>query len=403
MVAPGVNVQLQTVTMADAPDLARFGAALVIADWSEHVWDTVAVLNAAKVPVGLWRFTQDPRGWPGWPGDYLKRCDLAVFANEPDIEGWPDWYSAAVYAWYYAKGRIVSPAWSDESKRTQIPGPFLTTGVESVLSAHVYPLGRGAANLAAVRQWANGGLVIVTEFGIAGQQQTCLQQLAALGVTEPTWLYSYRARDAQAQPQYNLAGVALTPPDTQGGKTMAPTINDYCTELGPDGSGHARCGLACMVSVEMAYGNKYDPYQRLLQLQAKAPWVETSGMTSDQMIALAQSLGYQASKWVEWPEASAALAAGKKVLCLLDNWYLRPRMYPAGANWDALHWVRLVDLVGGGKYCQVMDSLVYVPGEYPRPYQGPSIVEAVSLQAAIAATTYNDGTPIPEAGVLIWK
>ncbi|MHB8409851.1 MAG: hypothetical protein ACYDHY_17490 [Acidiferrobacterales bacterium] len=207
---PGINVQLQALTPADVPDLRRFtGGALVIADWPEHVPETLAVLEAAGVAVGMWRFTQDPRGWPGWPADYLKRCVWAVLANEPDIEGKaPGWYNDAIEAWGYAGGKPVEPAWSDEDAR-------YNDGIHyAAVSAHVYPLGLGAANLAAVRARAAGRPVYVTEFGIAGQQQTCLQQMAALGITEPTYLYSYRARDAQAQPQYDLAGVALMPVTT---------------------------------------------------------------------------------------------------------------------------------------------------------------------------------------------
>jgi len=78
------------------------------------------------------------------------------------------------------------------------------------VSCHVYPLGLGAANLAAVRARAAGRPVFVTEFGIAGQQQTCLQQMQALGVTEPTYLFAYRWRD-NAAAGYDLSGVALLP------------------------------------------------------------------------------------------------------------------------------------------------------------------------------------------------
>lgn len=216
----GINVQLGAITSADTSDLRRFDSALVIADWPEHVPDTLAVLDAAGVPVAMWRFTQDPRTWPTWPGDYLKRCPWAVFANEPDLptEAWPAWYEAAIYAWRHAGGRLVEPALSDESRY----GPL---GMERLLDAlvkgsgreydavscHVYPLGLGAANLAAVRPRLHGRPLFVSEYGIAGQQQRCLQQLAADGITEPTFIYTYRARDAEAQPQYDVAGVALLP------------------------------------------------------------------------------------------------------------------------------------------------------------------------------------------------
>ena len=116
----GVNVQLGAVTMSDVNDLRRFtGGALVIVDWPEHVPGTLAVLDAAGVGVGCWRFVTDPRGWPGWPGDYLKRCPWAVFANEPDIsagDARPTWQFACQDAWIEAGGQVVEPAWSDETK-----------------------------------------------------------------------------------------------------------------------------------------------------------------------------------------------------------------------------------------------------------------------------------------------
>ena len=192
--------------MADVPDLRRFDACLLICDWPEHVADTLDVLKAAGVKVGCWRWTQDPRGWPGWPGDYIKRCRWAVLGNEPDIEGWPSWYgSGVIKPWAAAGGSLVEPAWSDETKRTGNQGINY-----DAVSCHVYPLGLGAANLAAVRARAAGRPVFVTEFGVASQQQTCLQQMQALGVTEPTYLFAYRWRDNAAS-GYDLAGVALLP------------------------------------------------------------------------------------------------------------------------------------------------------------------------------------------------
>lgn len=303
----GINVQLGTLRQSDIPDLRRFDSCLLIVDWPEHLPDTLAVLDAAGVAVGLWRFTQDPRGWSGWPGEYVKRCDLALFANEPDVEGWPDWYSRAVYAWYYAKGRTVSPAWSDESKRQQVPGPAVTTGVESVLSAHVYPLGRGAANLAAVRAWANGGPVLVTEFGIAGQQATCLQKMAAMGVTEPTYLYSYRARDAQAQPQYDLAGVELTPIHTidfasqgvnEGGKTEMSAIVDAIPELrqGPT----KLCWAECVQEAFAGAGKSvsvYDLYKQVKGVDYTPPGEPATFGELIQAVQAAATLTGATIKW----------------------------------------------------------------------------------------------------------
>jgi len=154
MTGPGINVQLQGLTLADVPDLRRFtGGALVIADWPEQVSDTLAVLGAAGVPVTMWRFTQDPLKWPGWPGNYIKRCEWAVLHNEPDIEGPPPvWYQARADLWRIVGGNLVEPAWSDESKRQNYWGEL-----HQALSAHVYPLGRGAAHPAPARAPPAGG------------------------------------------------------------------------------------------------------------------------------------------------------------------------------------------------------------------------------------------------------
>ena len=220
---PGINVQLNVLTMADVPDLRRFtGGALVIVDWPEHVPDTLAVLDAAGVSVGMFRFTENPSTWLGWPAAYLARSPWAVLANEPDIEGkHPSWYGNAVEAWAYAGGKVIEPAWSDEEARYN-DGVFYRA-----VSAHVYPLGRGAANLAAVRARAGIRPVIITEAGVEHDQPTILQRLAALGAGDlPVYVYSYRAKDAQAMPGYDVAGVALLPVATPAQNPSQPLQNE---------------------------------------------------------------------------------------------------------------------------------------------------------------------------------
>jgi len=249
----GVNVQLGAVTMSDVNDLRRFtGGALVIVDWPEHVPGTLAVLDAAGVGVGCWRFVTDPRGWPGWPGDYLKRCPWAVFANEPDVEGWSGWYgSGVIKPWATVGGLLVEPAWSDEAKR---PG---NQGINyDAISAHVYPLGRGTANLAAVRARAGGRPVFVTEAGVEHDQPSILQRLAALGAGDlPTYLYSYRARDAMAMPGYDVAGVALLPAAT-------PAQNP--TQKRQDGSGDTK-GLQVLQGIDVSSAQPNTGWQQVAQ------------------------------------------------------------------------------------------------------------------------------------------
>lgn len=189
---------------------------------------------------------------------------------------------------------------------------------------------------------------------------------------------------------------------------MALTINDveaYTTELGPDGSGHARCGPACIASILLSAGWQSDPWGLTLEVTGKALGLPgpaspdqtvVGGMTSQQMIDVLKQYQFTAQTIITWQEVIDAIAAGKDVCLLLDNWYLRPRMYPAGAAWDALHWIRLRGF-HSGHIAVCDDPLVFVPGEYPTPYQGPVAYDTSSIRAAIGAT------PVPESGIAVWR
>lgn len=249
----GVNCQDGAIFTADAADLARFASALVICSWTPPT-AALNVLASAGVPVGCWRFTERPLAWPGWPGDYVRRCPYLLVDNEPDLEGWTSWGPAVAAQWIAAGGLIVEPAWSDDRKRT--PPPYAV----AVVSAHVYPRGLGAANLAAVRARANGRPVWITEAGDATAPGQILVELAALGAADvPTWLYTFRALDQAAQPAYNLAGVALTPPpppsplSTKEGHAMPAPLFQFTQD-----AGSSDCWCECIRSFFLRYGYPLD-------------------------------------------------------------------------------------------------------------------------------------------------
>jgi hypothetical protein len=430
----GVNVQLQTLGMADVPDLRRFagGGALLICDWEAHLPETLAVLDAAGVPVGMWRWTEDPRGWQGWPAGYIARCPRALFANEPDLEGWPAWYDQAWPQWTAAGGILVEPAYHDDRARVVLSPGYHAT------SAHCYA--GDFANLGLVRSRAAGMPVFLTEYGREGQQRRCLTDLAAGGVTEDTYLYTYRARDAQAQPAYNLAGVALLPapapvadysgiipppippavPVATQGVPMAPTLigmTAYVTQMDPQGSGEERCGPAACASAQCSLiPGTYDRYQLMRLWTAKvneiraargASSVFVGGSTSQDLVEAAPSFGLKGRLWTPWADAEAAWAGGEVVLALVRNALLSPRLYPDAPGWTETadgtpiqHWERIEPLVYGGArdgvYLLLFDSLCYLP-QRGAPFQGMACVHKASVSEAIGATD------TAEAGVIFSK
>ena len=77
----------------------------------------VQALFRAELPVELWRFAADPTAYAGWPRRYLTVCRLAVFADRPDLHGFPLWYGRACARWLNAGGSVAEPAWADEANR----------------------------------------------------------------------------------------------------------------------------------------------------------------------------------------------------------------------------------------------------------------------------------------------
>lgn len=381
------NIQPAMLTSAD--DQSQYDGAVVICDWD------APALHLLKLPVKLWRYTQDPRQWLGWPAAYVKMCPAGVFANEPDLEGWPAWYGQAVAEWRQAGGLVAEPAWADEERRTADGETY------DLVTAHCYS--GDFRNLESARSRAGGRPVWLTEYARQGEQQRCLVDLA--GVPEPAALFIFPRWQGHIGEGYDLAGVIFdsVPKESTIEEAVMPANDTYCTEIGPDGYGHARCGPAVIADVLLSKGWKSDPWGLTLEVTGKAAglagaapasYTLTGGMTVEQVVSVLEGYGQKATAWTAIGDATASLAAGKAVLCLVDNWMLKPRSYPAGSGWDALHWIRLVAMPEAG-VCYVHDPLVYQTGEYPGAYQGPTVCTWDSLQAAIRAT------PVAESGVIV--
>lgn len=181
------------------------------------------------------------------------------------------------------------------------------------------------------------------------------------------------------------------PPPGTGATTVA---SRYCTEIGPDGSGHNRCGPAVIAHALLRAGWQSDPWGLTLEVTGKALGLPgpasadmtlAGGMTADQVANL---LGYYGRPARVQPDAQQLLAAARTsavTLWLVDNWYLRPRSYPVGTSWDALHWVAIAGWADSD-VCILNDPLTWIPGEYPQAYQGYTTCTVASLLQAVYAT-----------------
>lgn len=202
-----IAVQPRVTQDAEAADLQRWEAAQVICDWPAATHALLGVLDRAGLPVGMWRWTQNPIPWPGFPGAYLARSRLAQFWNEPDVEGqYPDWYEQACLTWRQSGGLLIRPANSDESR-----GGNQGALAYDVLGAHCYA--GDFANLALVRAGAAGRRVIVTEYGHAHRQAACLREVAHLDETVVIFCHRW---EGNAQAGYDTAGVTLDDLRDQG-------------------------------------------------------------------------------------------------------------------------------------------------------------------------------------------
>lgn len=201
----GINVQPLTVLPGEWAAIKRDYPAgiLAIVDWP-------ASLAALPIDanVTLWRFTQDPRGLPGWPIAQLARCRRAVFANEPDLEGWPVWYPSVCNAWKNAGGYVVRPARHIESAISTPVDPWIG-GSYDVESWHDYA--SDFHNRYQISWWNLIHPFIGTEYGRPNDQRRCLQDLSDAGITETVYLFAWRWQ-GNASAGYDLAGVTMDQP-----------------------------------------------------------------------------------------------------------------------------------------------------------------------------------------------
>jgi hypothetical protein len=173
-------------------------------------------------------------------------------------------------------------------------------------------------------------------------------------------------------------------------------LSDYCTQLGPDGYGHDRCWAACIASALLTFGWQSDPYGLMRDVTAKGPGDDHTEDVAD-LIATAEAMGIHGRPWTGWHECEEALAADEVPIALIANHLLIPRPYPPGAGWEALHYVRIRQVLDDGSLIYLYDPLCYLPQPLGGIYQGPTVVTYQSLTAAIMAT------PNQYAGVILTR
>lgn len=168
----------------------------------------------------------------------------------------------------------------------------------------------------------------------------------------------------------------------------------YCTQIGPDGSGHERCGGACLASCLLDDGWQSDPYELMVQVSNECGMTDR-GCTSQQLIDCAAGRGLDGRLWYSADDVRSALAAGEAVLVLNDNKYLEPRPYPAGYGWEAMHWIRIVAASDRDNQAYVYDPLTYIGQKDGSVFQGPTTMDLETIMGAVRAT------PFAEAGVIL--
>jgi hypothetical protein len=162
--------------------------------------------------------------------------------------------------------------------------------------------------------------------------------------------------------------------------------------MGPDGSGHERCGAACLASVLLNEGWQSDPWGLTCQIADEAG-ITDRGATSQDLLQAAAKYGFTGDTWSQWGDVGAYLASGQAVLVLHNNVHLAPRMYPPSNAFNATHWIRLMALVDNEQMVYTYDPLTYDPHPSGYVYQNPCVYTAESVKQAIRSTPY------PEAGI----
>lgn len=190
-----VNVQ-PNGGIVPGDSLKAFDGALAILDWEQPCKQGLALLD---IPVKLWRWTQDPREWAGWPQEYVAQCSLAMFANEPDLEGFPIWYDAVCNAWLAADGKLVAPAYSKESQRAALERKDY-----AYYSWHAYAGNFFNRDALIARKY--GKPLLGTEYGRAKNQAACPTDLRY--IPEPVAIFIWRWHN-NTEAGYDVAGASL--------------------------------------------------------------------------------------------------------------------------------------------------------------------------------------------------
>jgi N-acetyl-anhydromuramyl-L-alanine amidase AmpD len=220
-------------------NLSAFDGALAILDWQEPCTKGLTLLN---IPVKCWRWTQNPVTWQGWPDNYVKQCPLAMFANEPDIEGFPPYYDDVCDRWVRAGGKLVAPAYSDEAKRAadeRIGGI-----IYDYYTWHAYAGNFTNRDKLLARQFDKP--IIGTEYGVAHNQNKCVSDL--LQIPEPVAIFVWRWAGNSAA-GYDVSSMGLE--FVKGGNvasapkmTWIPSPNYWRGRNGKDVSGIVYHGTA---------------------------------------------------------------------------------------------------------------------------------------------------------------
>ncbi len=199
----GIVVQ----TKSNLDGIERFAWCIPIMSWHDESIALVRALQAKGIQIDCWRFCEDPTTWDEF-GELMEICKAAVFANEPDLEGWPSWYSQAAGAWRNSGGELVEPAWHDEQHRNAYPDP--SPEYYDVVTAHCYSGNFDNWHEAIGR--AAGRPVVMSEYAHHKSQAQCLQELAAGGIpANKTALFIQQWVGGQAG--FDLIGVDLAQPE----------------------------------------------------------------------------------------------------------------------------------------------------------------------------------------------
>lgn len=204
----GLIVPSNGVYPSDLPFIQQFSWVFLIATWPQETDEAISILHS--IPIKYIRYMNDPSQWISWPQAHLNLSPrAAVFSNEPDIEGPPqDWCSKAENLWASYGGKLIEPAWSDDSKAPRDvydPRAQSYPNHYDIHSAHCYANNFTNANSVAAR-CNDGRPVIISEYGHAFNQSKVIEEViqAHLAQVNDIALFTLRFVGNQ-QAGYDLA------------------------------------------------------------------------------------------------------------------------------------------------------------------------------------------------------